>query len=675
MKGNKNSKTKKSDGPETKVPPKEKIPEEVKSGKEITEEQEKAYLKGEEHVEGNEEEKKTEEEKKEVTTPSKERKQILIKPREDYLKDKISKMNCNEKLMTSIKKGLGDQISSVKTEIRDDNVLITQQPKNLEKYIPKLTEEEPHLTPSENYNIKQKHKAVKELKDKQKSLKNDLNKLKENEALLENQGFINLRSSKEGLSTSKVDKTLNDQQLKSIQNRKDDIIYKMNQIETQINDLIASDSQLSKKEILKSYIENFERDKEIAEIRAKKYFKETKERNQRMANDINQIIAKRKKEIEEKKKEAEQQKDEILKKFKEQEKAIEQKRSKENESKVLLVKPYIYEKPEKKASSCLFSVRYKNFQKSEENIIRKENKKKKELMKSIPIEEIQEFAKNFEEKKYQNEKKSEENRKKLMEDWRKAKENLPQYYNPLYKSVTEGESSELEENKKEKIEALIKNKKNYSELVKEERKPIVSEKLKKERMDKIFALENPKEVQVKATLVKQKNKRIILKKRDKTKPSKYKWELKLEEDPLELLNNSENAQNNLVRKPKKINFSSSYKRHEIPDKKIDYLKEMRTEKEKKRANSSGKDTLTVEERTKKWEKAINNSESIIDNINSIKEKADSLEQKALKKEQILRLNGGNGNNPALNKEIANLLIDSIEAKLCVLNQITKQTTS
>ena len=36
-------------------------------------------------------------------------------------------------------------------------------------------------------------------------------------------------------------------------------------------------------------------------------------------------------------------------------------------------------------------------------------------------------------------------------------------------------------------------------------------------------------------------------------------------------------------------------------------------------------------------------------------------------EKLLKLNGGVGNNPKIGKKVSNLIIDSIEAKLKILN--------
>ena len=62
---------------------------------------------------------------------------------------------------------------------------------------------------------------------------------------------------------------------------------KIEQIEDKLKQIIINGDESSRKERIKNYIENFERNKEIIETRAKKYFQETKERNQHIANDLN----------------------------------------------------------------------------------------------------------------------------------------------------------------------------------------------------------------------------------------------------------------------------------------------------------------------------------------------------------------------------------------------------
>ena len=61
---------------------------------------------------------------------------------------------------------------------------------------------------------------------------------------------------------------------------------------------LASNLKAKTKERVKDFINNFERDKEIIEIRARKYFKEFKERSQRKQTDLETRMKKREEEIE-----------------------------------------------------------------------------------------------------------------------------------------------------------------------------------------------------------------------------------------------------------------------------------------------------------------------------------------------------------------------------------------
>ena len=72
----------------------------------------------------------------------------------------------------------------------------------------------------------------------------------------------------------------------------------------------------------------------------------------------------------------------------------------------------------------------------------------------------------------------------------------------------------------------------------------------------------------------------------------------------------------------------------------------------------------------KWDKSINDSKgTLLENISDVKEKITSLEKEAKMHERLMKLNGGVGNNPKMGKKVSNLLINSIEAKLSILNKI------
>ncbi len=647
--------------------------------KEVSEEQEKALYQGQEHIEENSKDQSIQSnivvtEMENQIMPQK--KEIITKPRETYLQEKLSKLNCGRNLTKNIKKELNDQI---KTMVEEDNVLITEVPRDLNRYIKKQPEKN-MKNMSVDFSSKLKYKQLKVLKDEENILKNNLKQVEQNEKLLQDEGFINLNNSKKGYAPdSMFDKAIKEQQLKEVQLKRSRIVDKIKDIEIKILNIISDDNQLSSKEKRKLFIDNFERDKEIAEIRAKKYLKESKEREHRIKNDINQLMEKRQKEIEEKDKKEKQKKEELIKKFKEKEKAIELKHSKQKIEIMEKYKQFRDKNLEKKGKDYRYSKLYEKFLKNEEKVYKEANEKRQKIFESAKIGEIKDFSKKVDEKKEKDEEKREQKIVEIKENWRKNKENLPKCN---YVPTTEDEMipQNLSEQIKKKEESKVRNieKKNYGDMIREKYAPEIDEKLKNQREKIIFSLEEPKKSQIKYTMNKQKKKRVILKKRDNSKPSKFKWELKLEDNSKDKL---EEMNKNLIKKPKKINLSPIIRtKSTIPDKKPDYLREVANkmkEKNKNRSMSSSElrneeedEELDTNKNQEKWDKAINNNKgNLMQNINNIKEKANNLEKKAEMNEKLLKLNGGIENNPELGKKVSSLLIDSIEAKLSILKKV------
>jgi hypothetical protein len=520
--------------------------------------------------------------------------------------------------------------------VEEDNVLITEVPRDLNRYIKKNSETKNMKNMSVDFSSKLKYKQLKVLKDEENILKNNLKQVEQNEKLLKDEGFINLNSSTKGYAQdSMFDKAIKEQQLKEVQQKKNKIVDKIKDIELKIMNIISDDHQLSNKEKRKVFLDNFERDKEIAEIRAKKYLKESKEREFRMKNDINQLMEKRQKEIEEKDKKDQKKKEEIIKKFKEKEKAIELKHSKQNIEIMEKYKQFRDKNLEKKGKDYRYSKIYEKFLKNEEKVYKEASEKRHKLFDSAKISEIKEFTKKIDEKKEKDEQEREQKKMEIKEKWKKNKDNLPKCN---FIPSNEDEFISLSENEKikKKEENKVRNieKKNYGEMIREKHAPEIDENLKNQREKIIFSLEEPKKCQVKYTMNKQKKKRVILKKRDNSKPSKFKWELKIEDSSIDKL---EEMNKNLIKKPKKVNLSPiSRTKSLIPEKRPDYLREIiNKRKEKNRSMSSseirneGEEELNANKNKKKWEEAINNNKgNLIQNIYSIKEKANNLEKKA-----------------------------------------------
>ena len=644
---------------------------------------EKEMLKGQEHKEESKDEKNIKESNNNlnilnsVEIPSlsttKEKEIIIIKPRETYLKDKMLKMNYSEKLISSINKNLDNQVKTIHNEIMDNQVLITAVSKNFNNAQPIGNLSSGNLPKAKNYKTKTKLKALKDLKDEEEKIKNNLKQLLENEKLIKDESLMKSYSLKQSQTNLPLDKILKIEKLKKIELKKNAYMEQIKEIEFKIGELI-NNNDFSRKSKIKTFLDNFERDKEIAEIRAQKYYKESKKISLIMEKDLKNVIDKVKKKINEKEKENEKKKLDKLENFKKKEKAIEVKRHKEYLKKATSFKNYISEKPKTKIKDYLFRIKSEKYLQEEAKAIRLENNKRKEYMKSISNEELNEFAKNFKKNKEKSDNAIKEKKLKLFSEWKERKGLLPTYVSCFSETVkTDLKNNEEEELlKEERIQTLIKLKKDFSKQIKEEKQPPISKKLKQKRLDEINRLENPKLFIVKDTLNKRKKKRVLLKKMDPTKPSRFNWKLKLDEDPFDKMNKSDTVNNTLIRKPKKITISSSFenKQHKPLDKKIDYLREMTIKRGKKRniSNNISQPKTTGQ----KWDKIINNDEgNIIDNVNNVKQQADYLEKEAHLKERILNLNGGIENNPELSQKVSNLLIGSIEAKLSILSKIAQ----
>ena len=611
----------------------------------------------------NEEQEQTENVQEENT-----KKMIEIKPRETYLKDKIDKMKYNNHLLSGINNGMDELLKSVKKDIFSKKVLLKDAPNNMEKYINKSFDIGSNNKEA-NYNLKNKYKTIKELKIEKDNLNKKLIQLIENENLIDNKNnseFI-------------VEQNLKEKIKKDVNAQKKKIIQKIENINEKIKDVMLNEEDINnkKQENLKNFIDNFERDKEIIEIRTKKYLKEKKERKKRMANDLNQIAEKRKKELEDKDKKEKEKKEKMINQLKREAKEIENKHSKEVGAKFLLYKPYINEKVEGTSKRYLFMQKYEQFLKNEKSLIDKENFNRKKKMKHITNEELEEFNNKMDKKREENQLITDKKMEKLLEDWNERKKTIPEYVSPFSENAYKAITKNVQEfqDKKDRLKALNIKKQEFGKN--DVKQPQINKDLEKQRLELIDNLNSKKIFLEKDTLQHRKRKgRILLKKPDPNKPSKYSWKLKI-------LNTSDNEisiEKSLIKKPKDYRLSASVEKtpNKLPSIKIDYLKEMIKEKEnKENAKLNSSNNLLTEGNyakisAKKWEKLINNkngNNSIVDNINSAKNKIELLQLKAIQSEKLLNAQDPNSKDPELNKKVTNLIIDSIEAKLSLLNQM------
>ena len=598
----------------------------------------------------------------------------------NYLENKISKMKINKNILHGINKSMDKQMKNLETDIFENKILMTEIPKNLNKILSRSLQK---INPNSNYDKKIKMKAIRDLQEEKDVLKIKLQKIISNEKFLDNEGFMQKGDNVNSNNFSPIDQKLYENKKKLINEKKNKYIDKIDQIEEQLKQLITNGEESSRKERIKNYIENFEKDKEIIESRAKKYYKEAKERNQRMANDLNKKAEKRKKEIDEKCKEEELKKAELLKKLKEQEKATVEKRTKINDEKTNMFKPFLKKIPKENVKDYLFVKKYEEYQKEEQNLIDKENIRRKEKMR-MDLNEINEFEKNVINNREKFETENAERKKKLILEWKERKELLPTYISRKQELVQEELKKDIEneENKKERNIVLNQKKYSFGYDIKNNKQPEINAKLKKKRTDIIKSLEDPKTAVKEQLFMKRQKKaeELLEKKNDiinneNNKNNKKKIKIKL--------NNSINKLNdsiNLIQK-KKIFYPKSpvFPLHPKPETKIDYLAELRNEKEKQnvKRNAFSSEKNDNNEQIKlnsiKWDKAITCEKgTLIENVNYVKERAKIIDNDIKKKQKILDLYGGVKNNPEIGEKISNMLIDSIEAKLSILNKFKEE---
>lgn len=557
----------------------------------------------------------------------------------------------------------------VENDILSDHLLITEVTKDLTHLLPKKKDKQ--VVVSQQIISSHRLRTIKELQDRQNELNNHLIKIKENEKLMEDEGYLNLNNKK-----MVVDENIRKKQIKDMKEKKENLISRIDEINFQINKLINEERNKNylenKKATLKKFIENLERDKEIAEIRAKKYEEEQKRREEKKKKDIDEISEKIKAEISEKEKRENDEKRKKIEDFMQKQRKVVNQRIKDNNEKLTLIKVYINEKPQKAKGDYAYIKNERIFLTKEENIIMKEKAKRKALKRSIQLEEIESFKNKINEQIEELHEKNRQKRREAEEEWRNKIE-IPDFHYPIIEEDTG------EEKKKEKEELNEKKAYNKEKLIEKiKTQPIrIDEKKQKERLEKIAALTESTEERIKRnkdTLYDYKKKRIIIKKRDTSNPSKENngkkritWELKLEPIDADII---EQQQKQLIKKPKPITMSSLFENKKnlvTQNVKRDYLEE---QIKLKNHNKISQRSYSSAE-SKKWDKMLNNNKnSIIENVENVKYEVQKMENEAKQKERFLKLNGGIENFPELGEKVSSLLINSIKGKLSILNTVS-----
>ena len=139
----------------------------------------------------------------------------------------------------------------------------------------------------------------------------------------------------------------------------------------------------------------------------------------------------------------------------------------------------------------------------------------------------------------------------------------------------------------------------------------------------------------------------------------------------------EKDQSPIIKVSKSLDTSEIKKRfnyhlHPKPDKPIDYLKEIMKGKkgnQKKEKKDQGVGEMLAELND---DNKINGRNQIIDTFDMIKSKTNAIDQKVTEKKEYMKVKGGYINNTNIGDEVGNLLIESIQNKLSLLNKLKGQ---
>ena len=570
------------------------------------------------------------------------------------------KSEINVGIIDKVESSLNNVMENIHDDIQEDKLQI----KNNDKHVNDLSKNNiSSLNLNKgDYETLIKIQKINELNQTKKNIEKQINKVDENMKTIKDEKIFN-DLNKLNIPYMIIDQNIKKDKMKENKQIKELLISKLNGINEQVNKLMENEKEFkaNKKINVREFLENFEKDKIRLEEQARKYSAEKKKREQRLLNSILKD-EKRVKENEDLINKENEKKKKELEKIRMQELERLREKKREKKEKIDHIREHANDKAENE-NKYLFKVLERKYNEKVEQELKKEIMKKREKMKEgrITLVEIVEFDKKQKELELKRLVEIEEEKKKLKEQWKQIKENLPKFESTLTQKLKEEENQ-----KKEKIEleqykkqSKIKEIKNYSQTVQKLFLPKINENIKKERENRIKNLRTKDNIH---KIQRKKNSgRILLVKPDPNKPKKYSWKLKLEPEKRQEANNSilysKNENPNLRSK-------SADKKHKPMRKLPDYLTEMRLEKDKERNNNVSQ----RKHREYNWDKMLK-SGNLAENLEKIKQKAEVLENQAKMNE--LLLNNSGKDDVELQQKVSDCLIDAINAKLSILDNIGK----
>ena len=578
-------------------------------------------------------------------------------------------LNDNYKNLFPNNLGSNAYISDIAKKSHKNNEIQNEQNKKFKVYFPKYDGK--IYDPTIN-------KALNILKQNEEQIIKDIHKINNNINLLKNETSMNNVNNIHDLNKEK--KKIEDK-IKALEKEKSLFIEKLEEIKNRRNSMnYQQEKELgiiekNKKLKLKKFIDdlNNKEKNEIIEEKIKKIQEDSKKLQLKMKSDLEEVINKKNFKMDQLEKEKEDKIKKYLNDMKEEEKKYIKTRNQKAKEQLLKLKELQLEnnkEQKNKKTMHLYKKIEDTFLKNEEDKVKIENKSRKEKMKHIDLNEFNELAKNFDEMKSKQLYESKLKIKKQREIWSQRYKLIPEYVNPLNK-VIEEEKNIMKKKEQEKILEMQKLK----DLQKQYKvpKPLIIAK------EKTIDIVDQRKQKSKKILIKSSSYSDVIRQKMMVKFNTTKNKKEKGEEADTNINKAKDIINFklplicLKEKYRKVNKSfekdkNNNQNHELS---TDYLNQRRliNEKNRERKRNLGELSNLDYSKTNDIRKLIKENGLDENMLKMAKSKLEILDEKKKQKSLLLKLNGGIANKPDLGEEICDLMIDSIQARLSIIQEI------
>ena len=595
-----------------------------------------------------------------------------------FLREKLEKLNFSKGLRIGIDSGFEKINMNIRENI-ENNFNIRDKKINLDNIINKNNKKNIELNTGKNgilYNInKESILRLKHLKQNEKNIKKKLDKIEESQKMLE---------SEEPIKNDKVNINVRNNNLKKINSMKNELLVKLRYNSSIISEVIDKDKNINRNLLIQNYNNHTNKTEtgytkhfSLSEDQEKfnKYLlkkqEEEKLQREKIQNALKRSNSKKSKEIELNEQKILERQKEHLNELKKKEKDFFNKLKEKNN--LLFEKSIknIDKNLKRQTKDYLFYQMKQKFETNEKKLVDKVNMIKKDSL--VTKEELEELANKRNERKKILEEGLSERKLNLIKMWQQRSQKLPIYKHPVV-NILEDEELDVMEDEQEKQEQKEKN--EISKKTFQPPKVKINKELKRLREKKLL-MSNKDSV----TQTEIQNKKRFMKNLDfMANIIEAAKEENLEKNKLKNNKNIKTEKNNetknKIRITKSLDSNDNKKKHNYllhpkPEKPIDYLKEIfkgkkgnKLAKEKKE-QGVGEIIADLNEESK----TIKGRNQIMDTLDMIKSKTSAIEQKVTEKKDIMKVKGGYINNTNIGDEVGNLLIESIQTKLSLLNKL------